>query len=197
MFAWTWTSRLALVAGLGVSVALAAEVGPVKSARSEPETTTITAQKMTVRNQENKAYFEGAVVLTKGTLVVHSDAMAVLFKTTGAPEAKPSGPVPVHPADGQKPSKAGEGGGAAGSRSVNMVEATGRVKIEKDGGTATCQKAVYYEEGEKIILTGEPIAWQKGTKVTGKVITMYLAEDRSVVEGESRVLIQPEPAGGR
>lgn len=195
---WIWTSRLAAVVWLGVSVALAAEAGSMKSASPAPEPTTITSQKMTVRNQENKAYFEGAVVLTKGTLVVHSDAMVVSFSTTVVPEAKPSAPVPARPIDGQKPFGAGEGAlPAAGSRSVSMVEATGRVRIEKDGGTATCQKAVYYEAGEKIVLTGEPIAWQKGTKVTGKVITMYLAEDRSVVEGESRVLIEPEPAGGR
>jgi lipopolysaccharide export system protein LptA len=73
-----------------------------------------------------------------------------------------------------------------------MIEATGRVLIEKDDGRATCRKAVYHGDEEKIVLTGEPVAWQKGTRVTGKKITMYLAEDRSIVEGGSRVSIQPE-----
>jgi len=198
MCVWIWSRRLAAFVWLVASVAYAAETGAVKSGPSEGQATTITAQKMTVRNQENKAYFEGTVVLIKGALVVHSDAMVVSFKPKETPGERPSNPSPVHSAEGEKKPKAEEGAlPTAGSKSISMVEATGRVKIEKEGGTATCEKAVYYEEGEKIVLTGEPIAWQKGTKVTGKVITMYLAEDRSVVEGESRVLIEPEPGGGR
>jgi lipopolysaccharide export system protein LptA len=198
MCVWIWSRSLAVFVWLVASVAFAAETGTVKSGPPEGQATTITAQKMTVRNQENKAYFEGTVVLIKGALVVHSDAMVVSFKPKETPGERPSDPSPVHSAEGEKKPKVGEGAlPTAGSKSISMVEATGRVKIEKEGGTATCEKAVYYEDGEKIVLTGEPIAWQKGTKVTGKVITMYLAEDRSVVEGESRVLIEPEPGGGR
>jgi len=46
-------------------------------------------------------------------------------------------------------------------------------------------------------LTGDPVAWQKGTRVTGQKITMYLAEDRSVVEGGSKVLIDQEEGNAR
>jgi lipopolysaccharide export system protein LptA len=186
---------------LTVSVALAAETGsskPPVAAASEP--TTITAQKMTVRNQENKAYFDGAVVLSKGTLVVHSDSMVVSFKQKDAQGLAPKGAESASTPSAENPQKSkanATGMPASGSRAISMVEAIGHVRIEKEGGTATCQKAVYYEADEKIVLTGEPIAWQKGTRVTGKVITMYLGEDRSVVEGESRVMIEPEQAGGR
>lgn len=197
---WIWSSSLGSVFMLTVSVALAAETGSAKPPVAAPsEPTTITAQKMTVRNQENKAYFDGAVVLSKGTLVVHSDSMVVSFKQKDAPGSAPQGAEPDSPPSANsKKSKAGATGmPASGSRAISMVEAVGHVRIEKEGGTATCQKAVYYESDEKIVLTGEPIAWQKGTRVTGKVITMYLGEDRSVVEGESRVMIEPEQAGGR
>jgi lipopolysaccharide export system protein LptA len=78
-----------------------------------------------------------------------------------------------------------------------MVEATGRVNIEKEDGHATCQKAVYYEDQKKIVLTGDPVAWQKGTRVSGKQIIMFLDEDRSVVEGDSRVIIEGEGGGKR
>jgi lipopolysaccharide export system protein LptA len=78
-----------------------------------------------------------------------------------------------------------------------MIEATGRVRIQKADGRATCRKAIYYEGEEKIELTGDPIAWQQGTRVTGKKITMYLAEDRSVVEGGSRVMIDENGAESR
>lgn len=197
---WIWSSSLGSVFMLTVSVALAAETGsskPPVAAPSEP--TTITAQKMTVRNQENKAYFDGAVVLSKGTLVVHSDSMVVSFKQKDAPGSTSKGAEPDSPpsANSQKSKARATGMPASGSHAISMVEAVGHVRIEKEGGTATCQKAVYYESDEKIVLTGEPIAWQKGTRVTGKVITMYLGEDRSVVEGESRVMIEPDQAGGR
>jgi lipopolysaccharide export system protein LptA len=81
---------------------------------------------------------------------------------------------------------------AVSNRSVNRIEATGRVKIEKDSGSATCEKAIYYHDGDKIVLTGDPVAWDKGTRVSGKQITMFLAEDRSVVEGGSHVRIESD-----
>jgi lipopolysaccharide export system protein LptA len=139
--------------------------------------------------------------MTKGSLTVHSDTMVVTFKQQdAAASAKPgshasgrSSPSP----DGGLPERGGAALPTMGSRSVSMIEATGRVRIEKDDGTATCQKAVYYGDDERIVLTGEPVAWQKGTRVTGQKITLYLAEDRSVVEGGSRVMIEPEEAQRR
>ena len=40
-------------------------------------------------------------------------------------------------------------------------------------------------------------AWEKGTRVSGKQITMFLAEDRSVVEGGSHVRIEPDEGGAK
>jgi lipopolysaccharide export system protein LptA len=78
------------------------------------------------------------------------------------------------------------------NRAVSMIEAIGRVTIEKAEARAQCQKAVYYEDEKKIVLTGDPVAWQKGTRVTGEKMTMYLADDRSIVEGKTRVTIDSE-----
>ncbi len=171
------------------------------SVQGQAEATTITAQKMTVRNKENKAYFEGTVVLTKGSLVVHSDQMVVTFKAKESDGGDIRGDESKKKPNesGLDPLKAGSGGGTpsiGGGRSIGLVEATGHVQIEKDGGTATCQKAIYYEQEAKIVLTGNPIAWQNGNRVSGKVITLYLTDDRSVVEGESRVFLEPERQGG-
>ena len=82
-------------------------------------------------------------------------------------------------------------------RSIRMLEATGRVQIEKEDGRATCRKAVYYDDEKKIVLTGDPVAWQKGTRVSGKRIIMFVDEDRSIVEGDSQVVIEGEGGGGR
>ena len=172
-----------LVAGL-VQAAVAA--GPAASPANGR--TDIVARKITMRNQENKAIFEGGVVLKKGDLIVHSDVMVMHFK----------------PQDGQAPDatakpsrKGGEELPTISNRSVSLIEATGRVEIEKSTGRATCRKAVYTEDERKIILTGEPVAWQHGTRVSGKKIIMFLDDDRTIVEGESHVMIEPESGGVR
>jgi lipopolysaccharide export system protein LptA len=193
MYKWIFSNQWPLGAFLIISL-ISRSVGDTAEAAPTAQTsgnTTITASKMTVRNQENKAIFEGTVKLTKGTLVVHSDVMIVFFKPADAAHQK---------SEELKATKETERVERAGrstddlpimsNRSVSMIEATGRVRIEKEDGRATCQKAVYHGDEEKIVLTGTPVAWQKGTRVTGKKITMFLAEDRSIVEGGSRVSIE-------
>ena len=204
MFKWILL-LLSSVAGSLAMAAFGADAGVSQATPSQGISTTITAQRMTVRNQESLAIFEGSVVLTKGTLVVHSDKMVVSFRSSdqGAVETK-NGATGNKPERGEVGREKEKGGGTRreafpvmSNRSVSTIEATGRVKIDKEGGSATCQKAMYYQDEDKIVLTGEPIAWEKGTRVTGKQITMFLAEDRSVVEGGSHVMIEGEGGSGR
>ncbi|WP_447987343.1 LptA/OstA family protein [Nitrospira sp. Nam74] len=180
-------SSLACTILLLSAIVVFADTPNRKPPSPEETRTTITSQRMTVRNQENKAIFEGAVTLTKGALVVHSDVMVVFFKAADAASA--SGTM------ASSPGTRSEELPVMSNRAVSTIEATGKVKIFKDDGQATCRKAVYDGATEKIVLTGEPVAWQKGTRVTGQKITMYLAEDRSVVEGGSQVMIEPEGGG--
>jgi len=203
MSTWKLCSSLLAIALIGAAVAYPAETGASKPAPAENPATTITAEKLTVRNQENKAIFQGSVVLTKGSLLVYSDEMVILFKSSdhAAPGGKAADQADVKPKEATGQDK-GARSGAAGmpvlsNQSISLIEATGRVRIERLDGRATSKKAIYYADEEKIVLTGDPVAWQKGTRVTGKIITMYLAEERSVVEGGSRVMIEPEPGGIR
>jgi len=196
MFTWKLCSSIGLFALIGGATVSATEPSLSKPLSDARNSTTITAKKMTVQNQESKAIFEGAVVLTKGTLVVHSDAMVVSFRPSDQPAAAAKRGDQKTP--GSTEVVGAEKGTRTGTdtlpimanRSVSMIEATGQVRIQQADGRATCRKAVYYQDEEKIVLTGDPVAWQKGTRVTGKQITMYLAEERSVVEGGSRVMIE-------
>jgi lipopolysaccharide export system protein LptA len=173
---------------LALMVLAAVLPGVAEAAKGEGEvpavSTTITAKKMTVRNQDGQAVFEGSVVLTKGTLVVYSDKMIVLFHSNG--EAAKSA------SDGREPAKGADAMPTVSNRSMSQIEATGRVKIVKENGNATCGKAVYVADDEIITLTDNPVAWEKGTRVSGKKITMYLKEDRSVVEGGSHLRMEDE-----
>ena len=164
---------------------------PVFSAASAADAvaTTITAQKMTVRNRDNRAVFEGTVVLTRGDLLVQSDRMVVLFQPQQ--ENEPAAAAMKTQTNDRRPSQLP----SMGNRSVRLIEATGRVEIKQADGQATCRQAIYYAEDDKIVLTGDPVAWQKGARVTGDKIVLYLSEHRSVVEGRSRVLLEPSAEG--
>ncbi|MBH0184172.1 MAG: hypothetical protein HP477_01785 [Nitrospira sp.] len=151
--------------------------------------TTITAKKVTVRKQDSRAVFEGTVVLTRGPLLVYSDKMIVLFHSLGSGQVPTTSPGQVA---GQSSEKGKDTSPTMSNHSVHRVEAVDHVRIKYATGNATCQKAVYFSEGDKIVLTGEPVAWEKGTRVSGKQITIYLAEERSVVEGDSHVRIEEE-----
>ncbi|MDZ7699119.1 MAG: lipopolysaccharide transport periplasmic protein LptA [Deltaproteobacteria bacterium] len=85
---------------------------------------------------------------------------------------------------------------------IDRIVATGDVKIVRSaGGTATAQKAVYYQEEEKIVLTGEPIVKQGNDFVAGDRITLFIAEDRSVVDspqnGKVKAVIFPKEETGK
>lgn len=179
----TWLQRPSAVLIAILLSPHTAPAAPVAAGADQDVSTTITSKKMTVKNHDSQAIFEGAVVLTRGTLVVYSDRMIVSF---GSPEPNGGEERKTREASQRK------GPETVSNRAVNKIEATGRVKIERDNGNATCEKAVYYREEDKIVLTGSPVAWEKGTRVSGKQITMFLAEDRSVVEGGSHVRIEAD-----
>ncbi len=69
-----------------------------------------------------------------------------------------------------------------GKREVTKMIALGHVKIVKGAWLAQAGKAVYFRKGERIVLTENPRVWQGDNVVRGEKITLYLKEDRSVVE---------------
>jgi lipopolysaccharide export system protein LptA len=199
MSMWIWLLLLNVVFAGSTSAAPSTESGNLKRNVQAPGVpTTITSKKMTVRNQDGQAVFEGTVVLTRGPLVVHSDQMIVLFNSQSRDAGQPSPRRTDQSKSGQNSSPPPNGNSAVSTmsnRSVSRIEATGdghQVKIEYENGNATCQKAVYFVDGEMIVLTGDPVAWEKGTRVSGRQITIFLAEERSVVEGGSHVRIEGE-----
>ena len=55
--------------------------------------------------------------------------------------------------------------------------------LRAGGGTATADKAVYYQDKEMAVLTGNPVVKQGNDSVEGSRITLYMKDNRSVVEG--------------
>ena len=171
----TFTLRLEyghpIFIGLLVFALVSAQAIPFTFAQQKEETT-ITSETMTVQGKSRQTIFEGTVVLKRGNFVMRSEHMVVTFKK-GA----------------QDGSRQKEGGP---THQVDRIEANGQVVIEKSDGKATCGRALYYKDEEKLVLTESPVAWQGGTKIKGSRMTMFLKEERSVVEGGSHVVILEE-----
>jgi len=74
---------------------------------------------------------------------------------------------------------------------ISRIVADGHVRIVQQGGkNATGEHAVYYDDEQKVVLTGNPKAWQGENVVTGTEITSYLKENRSVVQGSPQTRVR-------
>lgn len=133
--------------------------------------TVITSHTMTASGEKNQAIFQGDVKMTQGELIVFSDVMIVYFKEKTSSES----------ASNQN---------AESGKEISYIEAKGRVRIIQGESRAISQHALYNKAEEKVILTGSPVAWQSGTRISGPKMTMFLKENRSVVEGGTRVVIE-------
>lgn len=137
-------------------------------------TTVITSKTMTASSQKNTAIFREDVKMVKDDLVVHSDVMIIYFKEKGS---QTSSQVETTPSR-----KTG--------KEIRFIEAKGHVKIKSGESRAIAKHALYYTKEEKIILRGSPVVWQAGTRISGMKMTMFLKENRSIVEGNTRVIIE-------
>jgi lipopolysaccharide export system protein LptA len=70
-----------------------------------------------------------------------------------------------------------------GDRILRTVS-TGTVKIiTKDCRTGTARRAEYYDLEQRVVLIGNARVWQDENVVSGDTITIFLSQDRSVVQG--------------
>jgi lipopolysaccharide export system protein LptA len=67
---------------------------------------------------------------------------------------------------------------------IERVVSTGNVRIiTRDCRMGTAGRAEYYDAEQRVVLIGNARVWKGNDIVTGERITMYIAEDRSLVEG--------------
>jgi lipopolysaccharide export system protein LptA len=143
---------------------------------------THTAQSAGPENQAKKGKAK-PIVINSTSLEVDNKKMTVTF--TGNVEAQMDNftvycqKMMVYYEE--EPEKKGKGQETA--TKIDKIVATGDVKIVRaEGGVATGKKAVYYQLDEKLVLTGKPVVKQGNNFVEGDRITLFLKEDRSVVE---------------
>ena len=133
----------------------------------------IDANTLEIDNNRRIVIFSGNVVARSDTFIINCRKM-LLYYHNQQPEREQ-----------------GEG-----NTKIDKIIATGKVRVTRpDGGSAFAEKAVYYQNDEKVVLTGKPIVKQGNDFVEGAKITLLLKENRSIVEGSEnkkvRAIISP------
>jgi lipopolysaccharide export system protein LptA len=60
---------------------------------------------------------------------------------------------------------------------------TGNVRIiTSDCRTGTARRAEYYDLDQRVVLIGNARVWQEDNVVSGETITIYISQDRSIVQ---------------
>ncbi len=130
----------------------------------------IVSDRLDAYNEQKLAVFTGNVVATEGDKVIKCDHL-LLYNKKDEDKAK------------QKAK------GDEDSGDIDRIEARGNVRITQGTKIVTGENAVYLNDDQKIIVTGNPVMKDGDNIIKGDKIIVLLDEDRGVVEsgGPKRV----------
>jgi lipopolysaccharide export system protein LptA len=150
---------------MGRALPAAAQLPAKSGADNEP--VRITADAMDVKTAQNLIVFSGNVVVVRGNLTVHADRARI---TTAKDQ----------------------------NRKIDEMEAEGNIRIdqvvpeEKIERHATGRKAVYREADGRLVLTGDPRAWEKENVITGETMTFNTLDNQFLVDGKVKIIFYPD-----
>ncbi len=138
---------------------------PSRSGREASAPIHIASDRMTADQKRRSVVFEGHVTVQQGAMTITAEKLTVYGVEKEKGSTTKSGTV-------------------TGDQ-IDRIEVEGNVVISEGDRVATAKKAVLYNKEQKIVLMGEPVLVQGMDRVQGDLITLYLEEQRSVVEGRS------------
>ncbi len=82
-------------------------------------------------------------------------------------------------------------------KGIEKVIAGGNVKIQQGLRVANCQKAIFYNADQKLILTGDPKVWEGDNMISGDEIVFDIEQNRVEVKGGAggRGKVKVDPGG--
>jgi lipopolysaccharide export system protein LptA len=146
------------------------------------EPITVISDKLDYDYKANIVVYRGAVEVTQGDVKMVSDVLTLTLenKQNDQPAAKPTTGTtvqdpPAPPAPAAPPS--------SDTGKVKEMVATGNVRIDQGTRWAVGGRATYEQELRTLVLTENPVLHDGPNIVIGERVTVYLDENRSVVEG--------------
>lgn len=156
-------AAVAIILLLWASGLLAADKNAARSSLESKEPIQVVADRLEAFDAEKLVVFSGHAVAVQGDKVIKSDKISLYYKTGKTPAAKPS----------KEMSPAGD---------LERIEARGHVNITQGAKVVTGELAIYYQDEQKIVMTGNPLMRDGSNTVAGDRIVVYLNENRGVVE---------------
>jgi lipopolysaccharide export system protein LptA len=153
-----------VVAGLWVHSAYAAQ--PEFGKRDEP--IEITADKLEVLQDKQKAMFQGNVIARQGEVMLKAATMTVYYRQAPKTEAKGAA----------KPAQAVDNVSAAAG-AVSRIEADGGVLLTTKEETARGARGVYHVDEKKVTMSGDVVLTRGQNVLKGALLVYDFATGRS------------------
>ena len=165
--------RVAVAVGLLSGVAAAADtlldLGDMGHSK---EPVTITAGRLEYDYKANVVVYRWEVEAVQGAAKLRSDTLTVRLVR----EPSTSTPAPA-------PSDAAPSAGVGGGSKVQEIIAVGNVRIDQGTRWATGGRGVFDQTLRTFVLTESPVLHDGPNEVAGDRVTVFLDENRSVVDG--------------
>ncbi len=145
-----------IAAGLAASVLMSTAASAQEESKAKP--TDVTANEMEVLDKENKTIFRGQVVAIRDKTTINCDQLLV-------------NTVEVKQPDGTT------------KKEVDVMHATGNVKIVTESETITAEKADIYDRQDRLEAFGKVVLVQGTNTLKGEKLTVNLNDKHTVMTG--------------
>jgi len=145
------------------------------------EPITVVSDRLDYDYKANVVVYRGAVQVTQGDVKMVSDELTITLESDNKndkPAAKPQGDTTA-----SDPPTAAAAPPASDQGKVKEIVAVGNVRIDQGTRWAVGGRATYEQQQRTLVLTENPVLHDGPNVVVGERVTVYLDENRSVVEG--------------
>ncbi|MDD5169436.1 MAG: lipopolysaccharide transport periplasmic protein LptA [Syntrophales bacterium] len=151
-----------------VSIVHAGDVKEGKQTADKKLPIKVTSDMLEAFNDKRLVIFSGNAVAIQGDKIIRADRLLLYYKKAGSRDkAKES----------QDVEQAGD---------LERIEAKGHVNVTQGSRIATGEEAVYEQDSQTIIMTGNAVMREGKNVIRGTKITLLMNENRGIVEGQEK-----------
>jgi len=146
----------------------------------------ITADRMEAQQDQRIIIFDNHVVVKQDDVTITSKTLRVFLlpeenkPAAGDTSQKRGGNEEKTVSPAQKKTALND---SPAAQKIDYIEFEGDVKFTQQDRLATAKKAIFYQKDQKVVLHGDPVVTKGQDRIKGDLITIYVKEGRSIVEG--------------
>ena len=160
-----WRLFLLTVVSLFLIPVSVAAQAPKKIKMDKNQPIQIESDRLDAYQEKKLVIFSGHAVATQGDKTIKADRLLIYYKDQ-----------PVTPEKRNRTDM-----GTAGD--FEKLEAQGQVVITQTNRVVTGDQAIFYQDSQKIVTTGNAVMREGKNMVKGEKIIVFLDEDRGLIEG--------------